>query len=107
MNNSDQLLFPILEVLLLTLCALAWWKVNQGKIGGIKRGSKALAIFHQTYVAVTFLLVLVTLNVDQAAGHRVFFVVLNVAITFYLCIANAWFRNKIIRVIVWVTEVEE
>ena len=56
-----------------------------------------MAIFYGLYAAVTVILVAVTTNVDVAKDHRVFFVLINVAIAAYLCLLNGWVRNHLVR----------
>lgn len=63
---------------------------------GIKRGSKAMAIFYGAFSASTATLIAIPLSVEVAKGFRIPLVLLNTAIPAYLCFFSAWFRNEMV-----------
>jgi hypothetical protein len=62
----------------------------------VTRGPKAMALFYGAYVALTGLFVSLSLQVDLAKNHRVFFVLIDSILVAYVCLWNQWFRNKLI-----------
>jgi len=114
---NDKYLFFIVQViyLLLFLIALSrdilerWQKKHKtrGSSASVIRGEKSMSKLHSVYVAMTFLIVLVILNVQIIENHRVIFIVIDVGVLAYLCFFNAWFRNKLIGWIFKSASIEE
>lgn len=104
LSDSDRVLFPIVQ------CALAGFAIacfffdrfHRWRAGGrgvamtVTRGPTSMVLFYGAYVAFTGIFVSLALQVDLAKNHRVFFVVLDSLLIFYLCLLNFWFRNKLV-----------
>lgn len=72
----------------------------------ITRARESLALFYAAYVAITGLFVALSLSVDIAAEHRVFWAVLDTVLLAYVCLLNPWFRNKLVGWFVGLTRLE-
>lgn len=112
--TADAILFPALQgslVLFAVLCALvSWWAYGRRKKTGfsavVKRGPASMAYFYGAYLALTSIFVALSLQAELARNHRVFFVLLDTILIAYVCLFNAWFRNKLIAWINRVAEIE-
>lgn len=62
----------------------------------ITRSENSMAVFYGAYGAATGLLVALSLSVDFASHHRVFWVLFDTVLVAYVCLFNAWFRNWLI-----------
>lgn len=111
--TNDQYLLPLIQLLFVLFGFYAinrdrnCKKSSSGFNASLKRGPQSMSIFHSTYVALAFLIVLVTLNVKAAENHKVFFLLLNIGLLAYLCFWNVWFRNKLMGLIIKVSELEK
>lgn len=65
-----------------------------------------MGYFYATYLALTSVFVALSLHVELASSHRVFFVLLDTILIAYLCLFNQWFRNKLVGWIKRVSELE-
>jgi hypothetical protein len=100
---SDSIWLPILEGTLLmfsVVAALQDWRFRTSRYYGIGiqvlRGEASMAKFYGAYGAATGILVALALGAEAAERHRTLLVVLNVVLPGYLCLCNAWFRNKLV-----------
>jgi len=122
---SDDVLFPLFQLLLSAFAVFCWlidrfhrWRANRearpqpGIIGGtvtatVTRGNESMAIFYGTYAALTGLAVSLSLTVDVAKAYRVFCVLWDTLLIAYLCLLSIWFRNKLIALSTWLKSVEK
>ena len=116
---NDRYLFFVVQGIYVSLALFAvyrdvreWWqkKHKTGRVRvslRIKRGEKSMSMLHSAYVAIVFLIVLITLNVKVLENHRVIFVAINVGILAYLCFYNSWFRKKLLEWIAKSGSIEE
>lgn len=100
---SDDFLFPAIQggliLFVLTIAALdlrCRLHTRSGFNALITRGDKSMAKFYGAYGVLTTVFVTLSVSVDYARSHRVFFVVLDVLLIAYACLLNAWFRSKLI-----------
>ena len=98
---SDAILFPGLQVLLVALVVYSAVRSHFMIHGGgfaakVKRGPATMALFYGAYTALSGVVVAVCLQVNVAAEHRVFFVVIDLVLIAYLCLGSSWFRNKLV-----------
>lgn len=70
-------------------------KLKKGSFPSVPRDHESMSKLHSSYVALAFLVVLLTSNVKFSENHRFIFVVLNVSLLAYLCFYSSWFRNKL------------
>lgn len=111
---SDAYLFPLLQGLLILFLVLAIIMAFiarmrahfDGARVSVTRGEKSMGIFYGIYAAVSGLFVALCLSVDWAKDYRVAWVLLDTLIASYLCLLNRWFRNKLLALAVWLTEIE-
>jgi len=102
--TSDAILFVVLQVGLVFFAVFSafrsWWVFGRRKNSGVslkvKRGPQSMGYFYGTYLALTSIFVALSLHVELASSHRVFFVLLDTISIFYLCFLNHWFRNELI-----------
>ncbi len=102
--TTDAVFFPALQVLLagfaLFAALVSVWHARRAGRGGltlqVTRSPQSMALFYGTYAAITGLLVALCLNVEIAAKHRVLWAVLDTLLVGYVCLFNAWFRNKLV-----------
>ena len=102
--TSDEFLFPVVQTLLIAFVLVAidisWWHAYRARRGGtsleVTRSRESLALFYGAYVAITGLFVALSLSVNIADEHRVLWAVLDTALVAYVCLLNAWFRNKLV-----------
>ena len=111
--TSDKILFPLAQALLIAFVVLAiaiWWHALRAGRGGVSlevtRSRESMALFYGAYVAITGLFVALSLSVEIAAEHRVFWAVLDTALIAYVCLLNPWFRNKLFGWFVELTKLE-
>jgi hypothetical protein len=96
---SDSIWFPLLEGAFVVFAIVAVLKdrwLYSGSGIQVLRSEGSMARFYTVYGAATGILVALALGVEVAAEHRTLLVVLNVAVPAYLCLFNAWFRNKLV-----------
>jgi hypothetical protein len=98
---SDAVLFPAFQgalVLLVLYSAVrSRFMIGGGGIAAqVTRGPATMALFYGAYTALSGVAVALCLQVNMAAHHRVFFVVLDLALIAYLCLGGNWFRNKLV-----------
>ena len=117
--SSDSCLYPVVQALYILFVLYAafhhkvvsWFFSNRSGgasvTGKVERTSESMSKFYGAYVAMAFIVVLVTLNVKIIENYRVFFVILNVGLLVYLCFWNAWFRNKLMGWIIRSYDVEK
>lgn len=101
--TSDHYLFAGLQALLALFFLFAvardflYRKMRRsGMVSAITRGDVSMAKFYGAYAVLTGVFVSLSLTVDLAAQHRTFFTVFDVLVIAYLCLLNAWFRNRLI-----------
>jgi hypothetical protein len=112
--TSDKILFPLAQALLIAFVVLAiaisWWhalRAGRGRVSlEVTRCRESMALFYGAYVAITGLFVALSLSVEIAAEHRVFWAVLDTALIAYVCLLNRWFRNKLVGWFVELTKLE-
>ncbi len=102
---NDRWMYPIVQLsfILFVLFAISkdiriWWirkYRKSGFSGTLTRAPQEMGKFHTTYVALSFLLVLIILNVEILKDYKVFFILINIISLAYLCYFNGWFRNKL------------
>jgi len=110
--TSDAILFVALQVGLVLFAVssafLSWWVYGRRKNSGVslkvKRGPQSMGYFYGTYLALTSIFVALSLHVELASSHRVFFVLLDTILIAYVCLFNPWFRNKLLG---WINRVSE
>lgn len=110
----DSYLFVLLQGLLGILLILAIFfelrarfRAGSGATKlGMNRGEKSMRIFYGIYVAVSGVLVVLCVSVDCAKDYRVFLVLIDTAITSYLCLENGWSRNKLVAIASWLPNIE-
>jgi hypothetical protein len=62
----------------------------------VTRSERSMAALYGVYGTVSAVLVGLSLTVDVAVRYRVFWTIVDVLQAAYLCVWNAWFRNKLI-----------
>lgn len=103
--TSDHVLFLTIQILLLLFVSVAFIIANIKKIKSGSRGSNLSVIrgetsmgkFYATYATITGLLVTICLSVDTFDKHKIFWILLDVTLVFYVCLYNTWFRNLLIK----------
>lgn len=112
--SSDKYLSPIVQGTYVLFVLYAFYRDIKPTIvrknstsGSVKRGANSMAKFYTTYVALAFLIVLITLNVKSAENHKLLFVIINIVSLAYLCFWNKWFRNKLLGLIMKSSEIEK
>lgn len=108
---SDDLLFPILQLVLLALAICSLVRSRMMIHGGgfnarVTRGPTSMAIFYGAYAALSGVVTAICLGVEMAKDHRVFFVVLDLVLVAYLCLGSNWFRNKLVGWVNALTQME-
>lgn len=103
---KDQYLYYVVEILYSLFAVFAFimdFKVKRlkevqstGANTNVERGQVTMSKLHSFYVAIAFLLVLITLNVKTTEDYKTLFVLFNVSLLSYLCFWNGWFRNKLL-----------
>lgn len=96
---SDFYLFSVLQIGLFLLFVYAVYR--KLKHGGeasavVGRGTETMRWFYGAYGAATVILVALDVSVEVAKNHKVFFVLLDVALVAYICLFNPWFRNLLV-----------
>lgn len=110
--TRDTYLYPTVQVIFVLFAVYALYRdlkvryIKTGIVASVKRGPESMAKLHAIYVALAFLIVLVTLNVESLKNHKLFFVLLNVGLLAYLCFWNAWSRNKLLGLIMKASDIE-
>lgn len=102
--TSDEVLFPLAQVFLIAFVLLAasisWWhgmRAGRGSVAlQVTRSPASMALFYGAYAAITGLFVALSLSVEIATHHRVFWAVVDTILVAYVCLCNAWFRNKLV-----------
>ncbi|MCZ8081332.1 MAG: hypothetical protein ACK5X3_10570 [Pseudomonadota bacterium] len=96
---SDKVLFPALQLGLMVLVVAAALierratPLDRQTHLRVTRAETSMKLYYGAYLALSGLLVALCLQVELARNHRVFWVLLDVALVSYLCIWNAWFRH--------------
>ena len=112
---SDDVVFRVAEVSYLAFVCYAFVKDRKfrkerrsqaGSIG-VTRGGESMAWFHAQYVAIAFVILLLTLNVDVIKGYRTIYTLVNIGLLAYLWAGNGWFRNLMIGLKCRSSKVEE
>lgn len=94
---SDSILFAVLQLCLIALFAYAVFRhFNRSGTTVAERGTETMRWFYGAYGAATAILVALDVSVEVAKNHKVFFVLLDVALVAYICLVNPWFRNLLI-----------
>lgn len=62
----------------------------------VGRGPYSMAIFFGTYLAISGLLVAICLQVDVIESYRIFWVLFDTSIPFYVCVLNSLSRNVLL-----------
>ena len=95
---SDSILFGVVQLCLILFSAYAFLK--QFKRSGIglvaERGTETMRWFYGAYGAATAIFIALDVSVEVAKNHKVFFVLLDVALVAYICLVNPWFRNLLL-----------
>jgi len=104
LSQSDDLAFFGLQLAIaaFTLIAFATEQRRRSRAGEngatyqVIRSPASMGVFYGSYATATGLMAAICLSVDPAAGHRVFFTMLNTAQIAYVCLINGWFRNLLV-----------
>ena len=101
---KDDYLFWVLEaayVLFAFYCIFKDYREKKAEGTRLRgsRGNESMQKMHGTYLALAFLVVLITLNARPVQDFKVLFLVINVPTLAYLCYFNAWFRNWLLDLI--------
>ncbi len=102
--NSDQILYPLLQIAVMGFAgwvAFNDWRARRragdgGTTFHVNRSLVSVNFFLATYAAATGVLVAITLAVDVTAQHRVLGALVDMLLVTYICLLNAWFRNKLL-----------
>jgi hypothetical protein len=101
---ADAVLFYVLQVGLLAFVLIAWF-LNRTEFNGaglgsttlrVTRGEQSMGHFYTMYGAISGLLIAISLSVEVAKDHRVFWVLFDAGLVAYVCLYNPWFRNRLI-----------
>jgi len=101
---SDGVLFPLLQGALVVFVLFAafrsWLQARRAGRGGaslvVTRGEGSMSRFYGTYAAISGLFIALSLSVDVAKNHRIFWVLLDTVLVAYVCLLNPWFRNALL-----------
>ena len=104
--TSDEIVFWALQLfvvgfVLFAALLNAWhaWRAGRGSVTlEVKRSPQSMNLFYGMYAAITGVLVALCLQVNVATHHRVIWVLVDTLLVAYLCLRNAWFRNKLVGV---------
>lgn len=103
---SDQVIFPLFEILLFIIFLYAsakeyrWFTKEASIYGAVKRGEKSWNHFYLAYGVASVVLLQVINSSEALKGYKIIISLINLFILFYLAFFNSWFRNKIIGVII-------
>jgi len=102
--TSDEVFAYILQGAFFLLWAIAFandaWRHFRGGIDvGVKRGADCMKRLHGAYVALAFIVLLLTLNVEIYEGRRAFFAALNLGLLATLVFFSVWFRGHVFKLI--------
>lgn len=97
---NDKYAFPFIQILLFCFFIFTLIKAlpKEGVTLSVERGAASMAIFYGFYATASGLMVALCLSTEAwiAKNYRVFWILLDVSIIFYVCLLNVWFRNKLL-----------
>jgi hypothetical protein len=67
----------------------------------VVRGPGSLAVFYGVYAAMTAVVLTIATTANAAENHRVLYVLWDAGAIAYLCLINAWFKERLIRLSNW------
>lgn len=105
--TRDPIVVPIVQGAYVLFCIYAFAcdvigrvrakRNTSGAHASVTRGSTSMGRLHATYVALAFVILLLTLNVEVYKDRRAVFALLNLGLLAYLAFFNIWFRDKVLR----------
>ena len=110
---GDEVVFPGFQLAFLLLLVYAyvkdrgWLRPKTGATLTVKRGKESWSNFHLMYGLLAVVFVEVNNTAEALKGFKTIITLFDLALLFYLCFFNAWFRNKSLGVINASKEMEE
>ena len=107
---SDKFTFPFFESVFLIFFIYVilkdWW-FRHAPGGKVKRGEKSMGYLYLTYGITSVIMMQIISVSDSLKSYKVIISVVNLSLLLYMFFFNGWFRNKVIRIIIKSTEMEE
>jgi hypothetical protein len=120
--TSDRVAFTLFEIAFWSVVLLAyvkekqfWHRIKHRILGppsieigmSVKRGDESWNYFLFAYGVASVVITQVISSTSAFRSHKTVFVVSNLGALLYLCFFNAWFRNKVLALILKARTLEE
>ena len=109
----DEYVFPLFQAAFLGVVLWAWFRdrgwfrPKTGSSATVKRGEKSWGYFHVAYGVLAVVFVEVNSTTEAWKHYKTVVSLADLALLFYLCFFNGWFRNKLMGLVVTSQQMEE